>query len=68
MLCFQEWAGILDKARQGGINVVQTYVFWNIHETEKGKVNEFGKQLKYLPHACMHVKFGIIPRLMNVLA
>ncbi|XP_027355010.1 beta-galactosidase 13-like [Abrus precatorius] len=31
------WPGILDEAKHGGLNVIQTYVFWNIHEPEKGK-------------------------------
>ncbi|KAK7264196.1 hypothetical protein RJT34_31801 [Clitoria ternatea] len=31
------WPDILDKARKGGLNVIQTYVFWNIHEPEQGK-------------------------------
>lgn len=34
----QMWPDILDKARRGGLNVIQTYVFWNIHEPVEGKV------------------------------
>ncbi|GMY05449.1 beta-galactosidase 13-like [Fagus crenata] len=33
------WPDILTKAKQGGLNVIQTYVFWNIHEPEQGKFN-----------------------------
>ncbi|XP_027357087.1 beta-galactosidase 13-like [Abrus precatorius] len=33
------WPVLLDKARHGGLNVIQTYVFWNAHEPEKGKFN-----------------------------
>ncbi|KAK7404379.1 hypothetical protein VNO78_05239 [Psophocarpus tetragonolobus] len=33
----ESWPDILDKAKHGGINVIQTYVFWNIHEPEQGK-------------------------------
>lgn len=33
------WPDILDKARRGGLNVIQTYVFWNAHEPEPGKFN-----------------------------
>ncbi|KAL6219204.1 hypothetical protein ACLB2K_012410 [Fragaria x ananassa] len=33
------WPDILRKARRGGLNVIQTYVFWNIHEPEKGQWN-----------------------------
>ena len=33
------WPDLIDKARSGGLDVIQTYVFWNAHEPEKGKVN-----------------------------
>ncbi|CAI0557697.1 unnamed protein product [Linum tenue] len=32
------WPKLLEDAKRGGINVIQTYVFWNIHEPEEGKV------------------------------
>lgn len=35
------WEGVLQKAKKGGLNVIQTYVFWNIHEPVKGQVNNF---------------------------
>ncbi|XLU47975.1 hypothetical protein S245_042789, partial [Arachis hypogaea] len=31
------WPDLLDKAKRGGINVIQTYIFWNAHEPEKGQ-------------------------------
>ncbi|XP_004500729.2 beta-galactosidase 13-like [Cicer arietinum] len=37
------WPDILDKARHGGLNVIQTYVFWNAHEPEQGKFNFEGQ-------------------------
>ncbi|XP_030524028.2 beta-galactosidase 13-like [Rhodamnia argentea] len=33
------WGDILQKAKEGGLNVVQTYVFWNIHEPAQGQYN-----------------------------
>ncbi|KAF6166452.1 hypothetical protein GIB67_038189 [Kingdonia uniflora] len=33
------WPKILSKAKHGGINLVQTYVFWNIHEPVQGQFN-----------------------------
>ncbi|KAJ9189571.1 hypothetical protein P3X46_000846 [Hevea brasiliensis] len=30
------WSDILQKARSGGLNVIQTYVFWNVHEPVQG--------------------------------
>lgn len=32
------WPEILELAKEGGINLVQTYVFWNIHEPIQGQV------------------------------
>ncbi|CAH8273741.1 unnamed protein product [Arabidopsis lyrata] len=31
------WPSIIDKARIGGLNTIQTYVFWNVHEPEHRK-------------------------------
>ncbi|BAT77461.1 hypothetical protein VIGAN_02004000 [Vigna angularis var. angularis] len=33
------WPVLLDNARRGGINVIQTYVFWNAHEPIQGQFN-----------------------------
>lgn len=32
-----EWPGILAEAKANGINIIQTYVFWSIHEPNKGE-------------------------------
>ncbi|XP_050231196.1 beta-galactosidase 13-like [Mercurialis annua] len=37
------WSGILMKARRGGLNVIQTYVFWNVHEPVQGRYNFEGQ-------------------------
>lgn len=34
----QMWPDLINKAKIGGINVIQTYVFWNIHEPVQGQV------------------------------
>ncbi|AQL04122.1 Beta-galactosidase 9 [Zea mays] len=31
------WPGLLQKAKDGGLDVVQTYVFWNGHEPVRGQ-------------------------------
>ncbi|KAL0341895.1 UNVERIFIED_CONTAM: Beta-galactosidase [Sesamum calycinum] len=37
------WPDLIQKAKEGGIDVIQTYVFWNGHEPEPGKIeNEYG--------------------------
>lgn len=40
LMCWnlQMWSEILQKARHGGLNVIQTYVFWNVHEPVQGQV------------------------------
>lgn len=32
------WPDLIRRAKEGGLNVIQTYVFWNIHEPVEGKV------------------------------
>ncbi|VAI57128.1 unnamed protein product [Triticum turgidum subsp. durum] len=31
------WPGLIQKAKDGGLDVIQTYVFWNGHEPVKGQ-------------------------------
>lgn len=38
LFSYQMWGDILQKAKKGGLNVIQTYVFWNIHEPVQGQV------------------------------
>ncbi|KAK4774138.1 hypothetical protein SAY87_029157 [Trapa incisa] len=33
----QMWPGLIQKAKDGGLDVIQTYVFWNGHEPSPGK-------------------------------
>ncbi|KAM3344125.1 beta-galactosidase 13 isoform X1 [Capsicum galapagoense] len=33
------WPDIIRKAKEGGLNVIETYVFWNIHEPVQGQFN-----------------------------
>jgi len=35
----QMWPSLIAKAKSGGIDVVDTYVFWNIHEPQQGQVS-----------------------------
>ncbi|GMN48724.1 hypothetical protein TIFTF001_017899 [Ficus carica] len=37
------WPELIQKAKHGGLNVIQTYVFWNVHEPVKGQFNFEGK-------------------------
>ena len=34
----QMWPSLIAKAKQGGLDVIQTYVFWNLHEPQPDQV------------------------------
>ncbi|PON79887.1 Glycoside hydrolase [Trema orientale] len=33
------WPSLIEKAKEGGLDVIQTYVFWNLHERKQGEVS-----------------------------
>ncbi|KAJ0026159.1 hypothetical protein Pint_08133 [Pistacia integerrima] len=33
----QMWPSLIAKAKEGGVDVIQTYVFWNLHEPQQGQ-------------------------------
>eukprot|EP01018_Ginkgo_biloba_P020961 Gb_12091 [translate_table: standard] len=37
------WPDLIAKAKDGGLNVIQTYVFWNMHEPSPGNYNFEGR-------------------------
>lgn len=39
------WPDLIRKAKAGGLNLIQTYVFWNVHEPVKGKVSNINCNL-----------------------
>ncbi|KAK6916725.1 Beta-galactosidase jelly roll domain [Dillenia turbinata] len=60
------WPDLLDKAREGGINLIQTYVFWNIHEPLPGQWNFEGnydifKFIRLIQEKGMYVTLRIGP-------
>ncbi|PKA66373.1 Beta-galactosidase 13 [Apostasia shenzhenica] len=60
------WPGIIAKAKKGGLNVIQTYVFWNGHEPVQGKYNFKGrydlvKFIKLIQKHDMYVTLRIGP-------
>ncbi|CAA6663225.1 unnamed protein product [Spirodela intermedia] len=38
------WPDIIAKAKRGGLNAIQTYVFWNVHEPQPGQLNFSGRR------------------------
>ncbi|XP_057975801.1 beta-galactosidase 3-like [Malania oleifera] len=37
------WGDLIDKAKRGGLDVIETYVFWDGHEPSPGKYNFEGR-------------------------
>ncbi|KAE8777557.1 Beta-galactosidase 7 [Hordeum vulgare] len=37
------WPRLIESAREGGLDVIQTYVFWNVHEPIQGQYNFQGR-------------------------
>jgi hypothetical protein len=58
----QYWEEQILKMKAGGINVIATYVFWNIHETEEGVFDWSGdKDLrKFLTLCQKHSMFTLV--------
>ncbi|XP_014501410.1 beta-galactosidase 16 [Vigna radiata var. radiata] len=40
----QMWPNLIAKAKEGGLDVIQTYVFWNLHEPQQGQYNFRGRR------------------------
>ncbi|RDY08363.1 Beta-galactosidase 16 [Mucuna pruriens] len=39
----QMWPNLIAKAKEGGLDVIQTYVFWNLHEPRQGQYDFRGR-------------------------
>ncbi|KAG8376142.1 hypothetical protein BUALT_Bualt09G0032500 [Buddleja alternifolia] len=62
----QMWPDLIQKAKDGGLDVIQTYVFWNGHEPSPGKYNFEGrydlvKFIKVVQQAGLYVHLRIGP-------
>lgn len=60
------WPGLIQKAKDGGLDVIQTYVFWNGHEPSPGKYNFEGRYdlvrfIKLVHQAGLYVHLRIGP-------
>lgn len=42
------WPELIQKSKEGGLDVIETYVFWDLHEPTQGKVHGF-LLLHFLP-------------------
>ncbi|XP_071702809.1 beta-galactosidase 3-like isoform X2 [Rutidosis leptorrhynchoides] len=60
------WEDLVKKAKDGGLDVIDTYVFWNVHEPSPGNYNFEGRYdlvrfLKTVQKAGMYVHLRIGP-------
>ncbi|XP_051135831.1 beta-galactosidase-like isoform X2 [Andrographis paniculata] len=60
------WPDLIQKAKEGGLDVIQTYVFWNGHEPEPGKYYfedryDLVKFIKLVQKAGLYVHLRIGP-------
>ncbi|KAJ4831118.1 hypothetical protein Tsubulata_010634 [Turnera subulata] len=60
------WPGLIQKAKEGGLDVIQTYVFWNGHEPSPGKYYfedryDLVKFIKLVQQAGLYVHLRIGP-------
>ncbi|KAJ8440594.1 hypothetical protein Cgig2_028723 [Carnegiea gigantea] len=60
------WPDLINKAKEGGLDVIQTYVFWNGHEPQPGKYYFEGrydlvKFIKLVHQAGLYVHLRIGP-------
>ncbi|KAK3439008.1 hypothetical protein EUGRSUZ_C03662 [Eucalyptus grandis] len=60
------WPDLLQKAKAGGLDVIQTYVFWNGHEPSRGKYYfedrfDLVRFIKLVQHAGLYVHLRIGP-------
>ncbi|KAB1207924.1 Beta-galactosidase [Morella rubra] len=60
------WPGLIQKAKAGGLDVIQTYVFWNGHEPSRGQYNFEGRFdlvrfIKQVQQAGLYVHLRIGP-------
>lgn len=42
------WPDIIRMAKEGGLNTIETYVFWNVHEQVQGQVSFSNNLILYL--------------------
>ncbi|KAJ8768713.1 hypothetical protein K2173_023617 [Erythroxylum novogranatense] len=60
------WPGLIQKSKDGGLDVVETYVFWNVHEPVRNQYNFEGrydlvKFVKLVAEAGLYVHLRIGP-------
>ncbi|EPS69033.1 beta-galactosidase, partial [Genlisea aurea] len=62
----QMWEGLIQKAKNGGLDAIDTYVFWNLHEPSPGTYNFEGRNdlvgfIKLVQKAGLYLNLRIGP-------
>ncbi|XP_041010238.1 beta-galactosidase 3-like [Juglans microcarpa x Juglans regia] len=62
----QMWGSLIQKAKDGGLDAIDTYVFWNVHEPSPGMYNFEGRYdlvrfIKMIQKAGLYVHLRIGP-------
>jgi beta-galactosidase len=58
------WEESIRKIKAGGINMIATYVFWNIHEEHEGKFDWNGnRDLRYFIQLCQSNHIRVVVRI-----
>ncbi|MFS7898784.1 putative beta-galactosidase [Helianthus anomalus] len=58
------WPGLVKTAKEGGVDVIETYVFWNGHEPSPGNMSgisgflQLRQKVKIATFNCLHYYFG----------
>ncbi|KAH9717186.1 Beta-galactosidase 10 [Citrus sinensis] len=55
------WPGLVQKAKEGGVNTIESYVFWNGHELSPGKQARMYMILRIGPFVAAEYNYGGIP-------
>jgi beta-galactosidase GanA len=53
------WEDLIFKAKEGGLDVIETYVFWNVHEPSPGNVLHFHSLKLLIYFSLLNLSFFI---------
>jgi hypothetical protein len=56
----QMWESLVQKAKDGGLDAVDTYVFWNVHEPSPGNVLSFTHSLHISSFSVIFITLTVI--------
>ena len=53
------WEDLIGKAKDGGLDVIDTYVFWNVHEPSPGNVPLWNLDLHFIEFSFKILKYHL---------